>query len=113
VCPGVGHASASDTNTDTIPMITLNYVIFSNHCPCHVWFPCMFFIDSTSFVQPKDGLKITKFETDYDTTPTHVNYAIFSNYYWDVDVLVSVLCMCRAWITTFIFQLSPGQIAIL
>jgi len=30
----VGHASVSDTDTDTTPMITLNYIIFSNYYPC-------------------------------------------------------------------------------
>jgi len=32
VCPGVGHALVSDT--DPTPIITLNYVIFSNYYPC-------------------------------------------------------------------------------
>ena len=34
VCPGVGHASVSDTDTILTPIITLNYVIFSNYYRC-------------------------------------------------------------------------------
>jgi len=31
VCPGVGHTSVFDIDTIPTPIITLNYIIFSNY----------------------------------------------------------------------------------
>jgi len=46
-CFGVGYTLTSDTDTDMTPIVTLNYVIFSNYYPCRVRYPCMWscFID--------------------------------------------------------------------